>query len=264
MTNGPEEGSTMAVEKKLPAFQFYPRDWLASPSVMMMTLAEQGAYMRLLSFQWLNGSIPDNDDDRARILLCSESDARLLFRNLSKHFVVKDGLLVNERLREQYDEALAFRALQSEKGKRSAEARWGCNQTDNQNVTEVVTEDVTEPQPKALPKSNSASASASASSTTKNPPTPQGAFKGVEVPPELVPHLEALKEWEQYRKQRKVKTEAATWRKQFAFLKDQPDPEACINQSILQGWSGLFPVKSGMSPRDSMNDKRDRLLRGMV
>lgn len=100
--------------------------------------------------------------------------------------------------------------------------------------------------------------------TRDNPPTPQGAFKGVEVPPELVPHLEALKEWEQYRKSRKVKTEAATWRKQFAFLKDQPDPEACINQSILQGWSGLFPVKSGLSPRDSMNDKRDRLLRGMA
>lgn len=248
----------MAVEKKLPAFQFYPRDWLASPSVMMMTLAEQGAYMRLLSFQWLNGSIPDTDEDRARLFMCSESEAAMIWRNISKHFVKRDGLLINERMHEQYQEALAFREKQRENGLKGGRPS---------NPTETQEETQTKPKenPNHNPNESSASASASASlSSTKNPPTPQGAFKGVEVPPELLPHLGALGEWEAYRRSRKVKTEAATWRKQFAFLKEQPDPEACINQSILQGWSGLFPVKSGMSPRaDSLNDKRDRLLKGM-
>jgi hypothetical protein len=42
----------------LPYFKFFPRDWLASPSVMLMTLAEQGAYIRILALQWENGTVP--------------------------------------------------------------------------------------------------------------------------------------------------------------------------------------------------------------
>jgi hypothetical protein len=33
---------------KRPAFQFYPSDWLASMAIMLMTPAEEGAYVRLL------------------------------------------------------------------------------------------------------------------------------------------------------------------------------------------------------------------------
>ena len=247
----------MADIQKAPAFQLYARDWFVG--TMTLSVAEQGSYMRLLTFQWTEGGIPDTSAGRARILGLSEPEEADIWKSISRHFKEIDGNLVNERLYNQYNELMQFRQEQSERGKLSAAKRWG-NQDDNDPSNGGITTPLTVAQRSC----NSSSSSSSSSSTTKNPPTPQGAFKGVEVPPELVPHLEALKEWEQYRKQRKVKTEAATWRKQFAFLKDQPDPEACINQSILQGWSGLFPVKSGMSPRDSMNDKRDRLLRGMA
>jgi len=41
-----------------PAFQFYPQDWLASAKVAEMTLEEEGAYIRLICYCWMTGSIP--------------------------------------------------------------------------------------------------------------------------------------------------------------------------------------------------------------
>lgn len=43
---------------KSPAYQWYPRDILASARVAEMSLAEEGAYRRLLDFCWLNGNVP--------------------------------------------------------------------------------------------------------------------------------------------------------------------------------------------------------------
>jgi hypothetical protein len=45
------------VSDYLPYFKFFPRDWLSSPTVMLMTLAEQGAYLRMLALQWESGAI---------------------------------------------------------------------------------------------------------------------------------------------------------------------------------------------------------------
>jgi uncharacterized protein YdaU (DUF1376 family) len=43
---------------KSPAFQFYPGDFLSDPNVAAMSTEAQGAYIRLLCFAWLDGSIP--------------------------------------------------------------------------------------------------------------------------------------------------------------------------------------------------------------
>jgi len=48
-----------------PAFQFYPNDWLSSPKIMLMSPAEEGAYIRLLCYDWANDGIPDDDDQLA-------------------------------------------------------------------------------------------------------------------------------------------------------------------------------------------------------
>jgi len=51
-----------------PAFQFYAADWLADADVTMMTLEEEGAYIRALAFCWREGSIPA-DEKRLSVLL---------------------------------------------------------------------------------------------------------------------------------------------------------------------------------------------------
>lgn len=53
--------------KPPPAFQFYAADWLADANVQLMTLEEEGAYIRLLAYCWREGSIPDNDEALSRL-----------------------------------------------------------------------------------------------------------------------------------------------------------------------------------------------------
>lgn len=52
-------------------------------------------------------------------------------------------------------------------------------------------------------------------------------------------------EWIGYRKEKKRPLTPSMIRKQMEFLKKQPDPVECINQSIRNGWQGLFEVKNG-------------------
>lgn len=51
------------------AFSFFPQDWLSSPKIMLMTPAEEGAYIRLLCIAWddPDSSLPDDDDQLARL-----------------------------------------------------------------------------------------------------------------------------------------------------------------------------------------------------
>ncbi len=53
---------------KPPAFQFYADTWLASLRVQLMTLAEEGAYIRCLAFCWRHGSIPSDPATLARLI----------------------------------------------------------------------------------------------------------------------------------------------------------------------------------------------------
>ena len=51
-----------------PAFQWYPKDILSSARVAEMSLAEEGAYRRLIDFCWLNGSIPADPIRASRLV----------------------------------------------------------------------------------------------------------------------------------------------------------------------------------------------------
>lgn len=53
-------------------------------------------------------------------------------------------------------------------------------------------------------------------------------------------------EWEQYRKEKKQKLTPSTAKKQIQFLGARADSEAIaiINQSITNGWTGLFELKN--------------------
>lgn len=53
---------------KSPAYQRYSKDYLSSVRVQMMSLAEEGAYNRLLEYCWLNGHIPADAAKVARLV----------------------------------------------------------------------------------------------------------------------------------------------------------------------------------------------------
>jgi uncharacterized protein YdaU (DUF1376 family) len=107
---------------------WYPRDFAADEPVQLMSLAEEGAYRRLLDHQWLHGSIPGDIPSLARI--CKNIPVRemrkiwggiepLFSRMPGQPPRLQNGKL--ERVRRQRQE---FIDHQREAGSRGGKARW--------------------------------------------------------------------------------------------------------------------------------------------
>lgn len=73
--------------------------------------------------------------------------------------------------------------------------------------------------------------------------------------------LKAWNEWEQYRKDKKQKLTPLTIKKQIQFLGGRGDPEiiAIINQSITNGWTGLFELR-----KQNNGSKRQQNINSLV
>ena len=56
---------------------------------------------------------------------------------------------------------------------------------------------------------------------------------------------ESIHEWIRYRKNIKKPLKQTQLDKQVAWLEKQPEPAECIDQSIRNGWTGLFELKGG-------------------
>ena len=109
--------------RKSPAFQFYAASFLSSTADW--TLKEVGAYIRLLSYQWDNGTIP-RDPERLRLLLgCGKKELEKLWGTLLPKFVEHGEGYVNPRLEEERVKQAEFRAKASKAGQRGAIGRWG-------------------------------------------------------------------------------------------------------------------------------------------
>jgi uncharacterized protein YdaU (DUF1376 family) len=99
--------------KTAPSFQFYPADFVNG--TLTMDAAEVGAYIRLLCYQWNQGSCPTEPDDIARIT--GMPHAKLVRRVLPK-FTVSGDSMHNERLERTRAEVEAYRARQADNGKK--------------------------------------------------------------------------------------------------------------------------------------------------
>lgn len=74
----------------------------------------------------------------------------------------------------------------------------------------------------------------------------------LEVPPILAARpqfAEAWAEWQSYRRERRLSRTERVLKAQLTFLAAQPDPEACIRQTITNGWNGLFELKGAGKPQ---------------
>lgn len=102
-----------------PAFQFYPKDFISSTKVQRMTLTEVGAYMLLLSHCWLDGSLPADLTEVAKIVKMPAPRFRKLWAGaLSECFVEKNGRLINVRLDQERRKQIEYRRRQSDHGKK--------------------------------------------------------------------------------------------------------------------------------------------------
>ena len=102
-----------------PAFQFYPKDFLSSSRVQRMSLTEIGAYIVLLSHNWLAGGIPTDPNEIAKIVKMPAPRFRRLWAGaLSECFVKRGTMLTNERLDAERKKQMAFRERQSVNGRK--------------------------------------------------------------------------------------------------------------------------------------------------
>lgn len=115
---------------KAPAFQLFAGDMLSD--TLTWSAQELGVHVKLMCWSWDNGPVPDDMDRITRI----DRDARKVWKMVGTKWTSDgNGGLVNARLERTRQELVAYRERQSQRGKKSAEKRWG----DNQSVTSVTT-----------------------------------------------------------------------------------------------------------------------------
>lgn len=114
-------------DAKSPAFPWYAKDWLADDKRTEMSLTQRGAYADLLSYQWENGSIPDDPAMMARVIGVTPTAMRRLFRDhLADAFPVNgNGRRKNPRLEIERAKQTEYRAKKRAAGAKGASQRWG-------------------------------------------------------------------------------------------------------------------------------------------
>jgi uncharacterized protein YdaU (DUF1376 family) len=170
------------VKTKSPAFQFYPDAWLSSRDVNLMSIAEEGAYHRLLCWAWLDPEcgLPDEDKQLAQLSRLGRFWNRSAAIIRAK-FRAEGGRLFNDRLLQERKKQESWREKSSDAGKKSANQRStkpqpNANQYDNQTPTNV--------QSKGQPKGNSSSSSLSLNqSQSQNHGQPTPLAVSVDDPP---------------------------------------------------------------------------------
>lgn len=107
-----------------PSFPFFAADWLSDEKVQTMSMAGEGCYIRLLAYQWREGSIPA--DRSAIVLLCKANDGSAIdealahFQQLSRH----PDRLINLRLERERKKLESFRKAKQIAGLKGADNRW--------------------------------------------------------------------------------------------------------------------------------------------
>ena len=120
-------------KQKPPAFQFYVKDWLSSPNVMMMTPEQRGCYIQLLAYSWPNGIHMPGAMNRALLgQLAGIADSgrwdEIGTPVLAQFEVETDARggarLAHPKLKEQYKSLDNYHKMQQDKAKKGADARW--------------------------------------------------------------------------------------------------------------------------------------------
>jgi uncharacterized protein YdaU (DUF1376 family) len=111
------------IMSKSPAFQFYAADFMIG--IMGMTDEEVGIYIKMLSTQWLHGSLPNCKKTIKKMINSRKVPSEMVMRKFS---ISDDGFLRNERMEKVREKQKSF----IETRKENANKRW--NKPENENA----------------------------------------------------------------------------------------------------------------------------------
>ena len=129
-------------KNKPPAFQFYVKDWTASPTRQMMALAAQGAYINLLAVAWDSdpiATIPNQPKKLWKLAGATPDEWTLLEEEVLQNFEPFEedpDRLVNKRLRRQWLELKEFSEMATDRAHKGAAARWGTEEQEPEQAEE--------------------------------------------------------------------------------------------------------------------------------
>lgn len=231
---------------KAPAFQLFAADFYMDTA--SWSVDEIGIYTRLLFYEWVNVSLPNDEKRLARIAGCSHKKFQKGWTIIKvKFFLNGEGQFQNHRMEEGRHEQAEYIEQQSEKGKKSAVKRWG------KPVTTVITTVKPVLQPEGQPKGNSSSSSSSSSSSKDNLPSNESVIKrGKPQKPLVIPNWIPQETWTAFLEMRKSLKKPATEKAQQLIISDLTkfkeqgyDPVVILEKSIKNSWRDVFPPKEG-------------------
>ena len=111
---------------RVPAFRFYPGDFLNDAFVRAMPANARGVYITLLCVEWIEGHLPDDLDQLARLAAVSRAEFRKVWPFVEPCFERRaGGGLYQKRLEAERQKQAAYRERMSARGALGAERRWG-------------------------------------------------------------------------------------------------------------------------------------------
>jgi uncharacterized protein YdaU (DUF1376 family) len=146
-------------KENAPAFQFYAADYLSDGNVGIMTIEDEGCYIRLLAYCWREGSIPNDPELQAR--LCKGIVPSRVVQGCFNHPSQDGTRLLHPRLEKERDVQRQWREKSARGGRASAHKRKGTkDKSPQQGGCQMVPT-------KRQPKGNSSSSSSSSNNIYK-------------------------------------------------------------------------------------------------
>ncbi len=212
--------------------QFEPSAFLSDADYQIMTAEQRGIYCSIIFYLYANGGkMPVNGEQTLfsgntnRIALLSNctkigEEWEQVWNIIEKKFKIKDGVLTHKRVTAELRKADNYRKQKSLAGKKGMESRYnGSNNGDpNSDITKV----------------------------SKVKKREVKVSKTINYPAEIdnPKFIKAWQDWIQHRIEIKHKLTPTTTQRQLKMLAEHPiRAVAIIENSIQNGWQGLFPDK---------------------
>jgi uncharacterized protein YdaU (DUF1376 family) len=209
------------------------------------SLEETGAFVRLMNKQWDAGYIPDDMGELARIIRCSTTKTRSLWRRLADKFpLCEDGLRRNPLLSSIRCEREDYSREQSRKGKSGASRRYGNGDSNGHGNGDSNCN--------SLPSSSFLSPSPPSQSPKERAPRSVAPWEPIPARFDTPAVRAGIAGHEQMRKRRRVEPNqpeswAMRWRDFEAENATADEVAAAFAESIKNGWRGVFFKKGQQS-----------------
>lgn len=231
---------------KPPAFSFYAQDFLTG--VMYLTNEEKGMYITMLCKQWTDKRIPKK---RLGFIIGKGWDN--LSEELKSKFVDKGEYIVNERLEKERKKKYSYLKKQSENGKRGGRPK-KIEKNKKPNKT----------QKKPLEKENEIEDRKQNTENGNKKLEDENKKRLIIFPFDTQEFKDAWNNWKEYKKTefnfkfKSLQSEQAQLKKLSNMVSTPEDAISILEQSMANGWKGLFDLQPEKIKKDDPKYREKR------